>query len=74
MSDTKHVLSVNGEPREFAADLFPATVAALIATLELDPAMVVAEVNGDIVGRGDFTSHALQPGDIVELVRFVGGG
>lgn len=70
----KRVLSINGESREFVDSLFPGTVADLIATLELDPAMVVAEVNGDIVGRADFASHALQHGDSVELVRFVGGG
>ena len=67
-------LSVNGAEHRFDGGTFPATVAALIAHLGLDARMVVAEVNGDIVGRDAFSSHALKPGDTVELVRFVGGG
>ncbi len=67
-------LRVNGEDKVFAPDAFPATVADLIALLALDPKMVVAEVNGVIVSRGDIARHPLAPGDTVELVRFVGGG
>ncbi len=67
-------LSVNGQAHRFEVGTFPATVAALIVHLGLDSGMVVAEVNGDIVGRDDFSSRALKPGDTVELVRFVGGG
>ena len=67
-------LRVNGEDKAFAPGAFPATAADLIALLALDPKMVVAEVNGVIVSRGDIARHPLAPGDTVELVRFVGGG
>jgi thiamine biosynthesis protein ThiS len=71
---TAESLSVNGLAHRFDDGTFPATVAALIVHLGLDARMVVAEVNGDIVGRDDFSSRALKPGDTVELVRLVGGG
>lgn len=67
-------LTVNGEERQYEAGSFPATVSALVEGLGLDAGMVVAEVNGRIVGRANFSSHALRSGDVVELVRFVGGG
>lgn len=67
-------LLVNGETKEFDADSFPNSVSALAASLGIDVAMVVAEVNGEIVRRQDFPSRNLNPGDKVELVRFVGGG
>lgn len=67
-------LEVNGEAREYGARDLPETLSALIASLGLDPGMVVAEVNGEIVKRSDFSVRALSDGDKVELVRFVGGG
>ncbi|MDR1745013.1 MAG: sulfur carrier protein ThiS [Planctomycetota bacterium] len=73
MSGTKTV-RVNGEDREYAAGAFPASVGDLVCSLGLDVKMVVAEVNGDIVGRSNLAAHPLRPGDVVELVRFVGGG
>lgn len=67
-------LRVNGELREYPGGAFPETVAALIASLGLNESMIVAEVNGEIVRRADFSSHRLKPSDQIELVRFVGGG
>ncbi len=67
-------LLVNGEERAYEADAFPARVGDLVRSLGLDEKMVVAEVNGDIIGRAALAAHPLRPGDRVELVRFVGGG
>lgn len=65
-------LVVNGQSRNIAAG--SATLTALIMDLGLDPGMVVAEVNGDIVKRADFPTFSLSDSDKIELVRFVGGG
>ena len=62
---------VNGESRTLEA---PATVASLLASLELDPRTVVVELNQHIVRRGDIGEAVLSEGDRVELVHFVGGG
>ncbi len=73
MSQT-HALVVNGEERTYADGAFPGCVGDLVRSLGLDAKMVVAEVNGDIIGRANIAAHPLRPGDRVELVRFVGGG
>ena len=67
-------LEVNGQVRKYGNGNAPGTVAELVACMDLDAKMVVAEINGNIVSRQDFASHALADGDKVELVRFVGGG
>lgn len=64
-------LRVNGEPRELPG---PATLSGLLAHLELDPRMVVVELNREIVRRPRLAEVALADGDEVELVHFVGGG
>ena len=63
-------ITVNGEERQSGA----ATIAALLAELEIADSAVVAEHNGAIVRRDAFAATALSDGDRVELVRFVGGG
>ena len=65
------IVVCNGEEREVDRDI---RVAELIRTLELDPALVVVECDGDIVIRDEFESHTLKEGSVVELFRFVGGG
>ena len=69
MSDPKSI-TVNGDPRQTSA----ATIAALAAELELDPAKVAVERNGEIVPRSTLADAALGDGDVLEIVHFVGGG
>lgn len=64
-------LIVNGEPRSIPA---PATLSTLLAALDLDPRMVVVELNREIIRRPRLGEVALANGDRIELVHFVGGG
>lgn len=64
-------IEVNGKPREVAAG---ATVADLLAELELDERLVVVELNREIVRRTERTDIGLEAGDRIEIVHFVGGG
>jgi thiamine-phosphate pyrophosphorylase len=64
-------LTVNGETRRLSA---PATLARLLAELDLDARGVVVELNRRIVRRTDLEATPLHDGDAVELVHFVGGG
>jgi thiamine biosynthesis protein ThiS len=64
-------LIVNGEPRTIPA---PATLSTLLAALDLDPRMVVVELNREIVRRPRLGEVMLTDGDKIELVHFVGGG
>ena len=62
---------VNGEPRDVA----PGTrLLDLLASLELDPRTVAVEKNGEVLRRATFGDVELQPGDRLEIVRFVQGG
>ncbi len=63
-------LTINGEGREVAA----ATVLALLEELGLNPQATVVELNHAIVDRGAYQETALADGDVLELVRIVGGG
>ncbi len=65
-------LAVNGTERRIPIGW---TLADLLASLELEPRTIVVERNGTIVrDRASFTSLALAPDDVIEIVHFVGGG
>ncbi len=64
-------LILNGEPRRVAPG---SSIAALLASLELDVARVAVERNLEIVPRSSFAQVALAEGDRLEIVHFVGGG
>ncbi|MCY1670600.1 sulfur carrier protein ThiS [Novosphingobium sp. SL115] len=63
-------LTVNGEPRRAN----PGSIADLVRSLELDPAKVAVERNGEIVPRSTLANVAIAEGDVLEIVHFVGGG
>jgi sulfur carrier protein len=65
------LLRVNGQDRRVPGGT---TVAGLLASLELVPGMVVVERNREIVDRSRYVEVELEPGDVLELVHFVGGG
>lgn len=50
------------------------TLEAFVRSLDLDPRAVVVERNREIVRRGALAETALEEGDRVEVVHFVGGG
>ena len=64
-------LTINGEPRELEST---PDLAALIATLELDPRKVAVERNLEIVPRSLYGATSLAEGDRIEIVHFIGGG
>ncbi|WP_240046931.1 sulfur carrier protein ThiS [Paracraurococcus ruber] len=64
-------VTVNGEAREIPA---PATVADLLALIGLDTRKVAVERNLEIVPRSTYAATALEAGDQLEIVHFIGGG
>lgn len=65
-------LSLNGAERRIPAGW---TLADLLASLRLDPRVVVVERNGAIErDRSAFASIPLRSEDALEIVHFVGGG
>ena len=65
------IITVNGEQRDLADG---ASVTDLLACLGFDPAVTVVERNADIIERATYANTTLTEGDVLELVRFVGGG
>jgi sulfur carrier protein len=64
-------ITINGASVERSAC---ATIGRLLAEHSIDPSHVVVEVNREIVNRDDFDRRALHDGDVIEILRFVGGG
>ena len=69
MAEPRSII-LNGEPRSTAA----ATIGALALELQIDPAKIAVERNGEIVPRSTLGSAPLGDGDVLEIVHFVGGG
>ena len=67
------VLNINGIEKQFP-DGLPKTLIELLKQLDIHQATVVAEINGKIIAREDFSQTRVSPGQRIELVRFVGGG
>ena len=64
-------ITVNGEHRRIRK---PATVRDLLNVLGQDPAGVAVERNLSIVPKSAYEETALESGDEIEIVHFVGGG
>ena len=64
-------ITCNAETREIAPDT---TLISFIRDLDLNPDTVVAECDGRIVKRDEYDSFVLSEGNVLELIRFVGGG
>lgn len=64
-------LTLNGEARELESCV---SIYDLLSALQLQEKLVLVEVNGQAVQRGDFQSAKLADGDSIEIVRMVGGG
>jgi len=72
VADGKVALTVNGGRRMIPEGW---SLADLLASLELDPRLVVVEHNGAILrDRATFARVALSADDTLEIVHFVGGG
>ncbi len=62
---------LNGETRNLDEG---ATVADLIAELNLADQRMAIEVNEELVPRSTFNNHHLKDGDEMEIVHAIGGG
>ena len=64
-------ITVNGERRELPG---PVSVTELLYELGLRPEHVAVEVNKDLVTRSKHSETVVGQGDVLEVVRLVGGG
>ncbi len=72
MSDRGSIqVQVNGKEREVQSGL---SVHELVESFDLNPLLIVVELNRKILSRDEFKDIQVSEGDAVELVHFVGGG
>ena len=64
-------ITCNGETKDIDHGT---TLVALIKNFDLNPDTVVVECDGRIVKRDEYDTLELKEGNVIELVRFVGGG
>jgi thiamine biosynthesis protein ThiS len=64
-------IQLNGDPYELDG---PTTIAGLLARLDIDPRRVAVERNFVVIKRDRYADTAIEPGDQIEVVNFVGGG
>ncbi|MER3424030.1 MAG: thiamine biosynthesis protein ThiS [Nitrospiraceae bacterium] len=64
-------IQVNGEPKATRSGL---TIAELLRELDIRWDRVAVEVNLQILDKQEFDRRALQEGDRVEIISFIGGG
>jgi len=62
---------INGKPVELDA---PTSLLDYLERLGVDPRSVAVEHNGEILERAGYEQAVLRGGDVVEIVRMVGGG
>ncbi|HRP34997.1 MAG TPA: sulfur carrier protein ThiS [Gammaproteobacteria bacterium] len=62
---------LNGEPRDVPEGL---SAAGLVELLGLAGRRYAMEVNGELLPKSAHVTHALGPGDRIEIVQAVGGG
>ncbi len=67
-------LFVNGTEKTVVEIAAGAPMTEFVATLGLRPDRVAVERNGEIVPRTEWPACALEEGDKLEVVHFVGGG
>jgi sulfur carrier protein len=64
-------IKINGETRPVSAGV---TIEELLAQLQIENRNLAVEYNGDFLEAADLARTVVQPGDALEIVRFVGGG
>lgn len=64
-------LTVNGKPVELDGET---SLPGFLAGRKIDSRHVAVARNGDVIDRNEYAGVILRDGDVVEIVRMVGGG
>ncbi len=64
-------LTVNGKPVELAGDI---ALPDFLAGRGINPRTIAVARNGEVIERGTYGEVVLRAGDVIEIVRMIGGG
>lgn len=65
------IVRINGEERNIEDGT---TLEGLLSSLDIKPQGIAVDINREIVPKRLFKETFLKQGDIIEIVRMVGGG
>ncbi len=68
---TSMEITINGETQRMEG---PCTLGDLLISLGIPGRSVAVEQNLSIVRREDYETTLIRDGDVIEIIRFVGGG
>ena len=64
-------VKINGEDHTFNDNI---TLENIIKELNITINSIVAEVNGQVITKEKFSNTVIKDTDVIELIKFVGGG
>ncbi len=64
-------VTLNGEARKIELGI---SLSQLLSRLEVPDKFVLVERNGDAIDRDNYSAVTVQAGDVLEIVRLMGGG
>ena len=64
-------VKINGETHTFNDNI---TLENIINNLNITISSIVAEVNGQVITKEKFSNTIIKDNDVIELIKFVGGG
>jgi thiamine biosynthesis protein ThiS len=64
-------LTVNGKERSIEEEL---ALPNLLKILEVDERRVAVAINDEVIPKNQYKNTTVRDGDVVEIVRMVGGG
>lgn len=65
------MVKLNGESVEFTTDM---SVSDFLTANGYEIRFIAVEINNEIVPKATYNSHIVHDGDVIEVVRLVGGG
>jgi sulfur carrier protein len=71
MLPSRFAIQLNGEEYTIEGD---AGLVALLERLKMRRGRVAVEINRAVIPRVQYETVRLKPGDVVEVINFVGGG
>ena len=64
-------ITVNGKPREIEGEM---DLPAFLGAFDVNPRLVAVAINGDVIPKDQYAAARVREGDVLEVVRMVGGG
>ncbi|MFT5206763.1 MAG: thiamine biosynthesis protein ThiS [Candidatus Omnitrophota bacterium] len=65
-------LTINGQVEDIAAETLG--LVTYLSEKKINPQTVAIELNHEVISKSVYATTLIKEGDVIEIVRFVGGG